>query len=142
MADIDKIIKEIRPSLRKVSPLTYYFTIGFGLFNVLVGLGLYQLNVLVKLKVVGIIPVRYWGIIFLIVGLLTLYFILTNNWKVSRNLTLIGVTIKSAWWLELFVTFLVNHSPFLLFIWSLLLYFQILVYIYFTPRVKQNELGR
>lgn len=142
MSDIDKIIKVIRPSLRKIAPQTYYFTLGFGTLNVLVGFALFMLYSLVKLELIGVIPVRLWGIIFFITGLSSLYFIVTNNYKISRGLALTWIVINSAWWLELVAGFITNHSPFILFIWSFLLYLQIINYIYFTPRVSRDELRR
>ncbi len=142
MSDVDKVIKVIRPSLRKIAPQTYWFIVGFGVFNILVGFALFMLYSLVKLVLLGVLPVRVWGVIFFVMGVASLYFALVNNWKMSRGVTLAWIVINSAWWLELIAGFIINHSPFVLFIWSFLLYLQIINFRHFTPRVSRNELRR
>lgn len=133
--NVDQTLKEIRPNLRMVAPQTFWFSVGFGLFNTVMGFALYNVNVLLKLKVVGIIPMRMWGMIFLLHGIVMLLSLVVNHWKITRSLHFIGVTIKTAWWLELLATFLSGGTPFLLYVWSLLLFLQVIVCIYFTPRL-------
>ncbi len=146
MTEIDKVIKIIRPSLRKVAPQTYWFTIGFGVFNILVGLLLISIPDLVKLELLGILTIKVWALVFILMGLATLIFLFKNNWKVSRWLTLLGVAVKAAWWLELLSVVITDQSPYMILVkslflvWSLLLYLQIFTYIYFTPRVSRDDL--
>jgi len=137
MSDITQTIKQIRPSLRDVAPHTFYFSIGFGIFNTLIGFALFNSTILYTLQLVGIIPIRMWALIFLFHGLAMLGSLVFNNWKTTRTLHAIGVFIKSAWWLELLAATITGRSAFLLYIWSLLLFLQIIVWIYFTPRVSR-----
>lgn len=138
MTSIEKTLSKIRPKLRHVSPTTFWFSAGFGVFNVLVGLGLFNAKILTVLKVAGVIPLKVWGVIFVVHGLLMIYSLAINNWTLSRSLNSVGIGIKTMWWLELLNEFIygTTRSPFLLIIWSLLLFFQIIVFIYFTPRVR------
>lgn len=137
MSNINQTIKEIRPSLRDVAPQTFWFTIGFGAFNTIIGIALYNVTILYSLKLVGVIPVKAWALIFLLHGLAMLGSLIFNNWKFTRLLHAVGVFIKSAWWLELLAVTITGRSAFLLYIWSLLLFLQIIVWIYFTPRVSR-----
>lgn len=138
MSSIERTLKNIRPSLRLAAPQTYWFSIGFGLFNVFVGLALYNLKILVTLNLVGIIPINVWGLIFLFHGVSILFSLFANNWKLTRYLNILGVAIKTAWWLELASITLIGRSPFLLYVWSLLLFFQVINCIYFMPRVRRE----
>lgn len=146
MTEVDKIIKIIRPSLRVVAPHTYWFTIGFGTFNLLVGIFLLGIPGLVKLELLSIFNIKVWAAIFLIMGLSSIYFILRNSWKVSRKLALVGVILKAAWWFELLSVIITDQSPYmvlvkaLFLVWSLLLYLQIFTYIYFTPKASRDDL--
>lgn len=148
MSDIDKVIKVIRPSLRVVAPLTYYFTIGFGTLNILIGLFLIFIVGGVRLELLGLISLNMWAVLFICMGMLTLYFLFINNWKVTRIFALIGVGVKAAWWLELLSVVITNNSKLiilvkaLLLLWSFLLYFQIFTYIHFSPRVPRDSLRR
>lgn len=138
MSNIDRTLKDMRPSLRLMAPQTFWFSVGFGLFNILVGLALYNLKILVSLNLVGVIPINVWGLIFFVHGIGILASLFTNNWKLTRYLNVFGVAIKGAWWLELASTTIAGRSPFLLYVWSLLLFFQVINCIYFMPRVHRE----
>jgi|ERR1043165_317250 H+/Cl- antiporter ClcA len=138
MSDIDRMVANIRPKLRHIAPQTFWFSVGFGVFNAIIGWSLYNLTILVNLRLVGIVPIRWWAAIFFVHGLSMLVSLAINNWKMTRALHFVGVLIKSAWWLELFAATIVGRTAFLLYIWSLLLFLQIVVCIYFTPRVNRD----
>lgn len=138
MTEIEKTIVNDYPKLRIIAPQSFWFSVIFGLFNVIIGLGLLTTTFLTKLIIVGIVPIRVWGAIFILHGFLMLYAVLVNGWKFSRSLHLVGVFIKSAWWLELLSeSFSGVGFPFVLFIWTTLLLLQFVVYIYFYPRVNR-----
>ena len=139
MTDIEKTIKQIRPSLRDVAPQTFWFSIGFSLFNIIIGFALYNLSILFTLNLVGIIPLKVWGLIFLTQGLIMSYSLVVNDWKLTRIMHAGGILMKSAWWLELVAVTISGRSAFLLYIWSLLLFLQIIVWIYFTPRISNVQ---
>lgn len=137
MSNIDKTIKDIRPSLRLAAPQTYWFTVGFGVFNILLGVAVFNTVALYALDLVNVIPVKMWGVIFAIHGIAMIGSLFINEWKITKALHYAGVAIKTAWWIALLSYAVSGHSPALLFIWSLLLYMQIIVIIYFTPRFKR-----
>lgn len=137
MSSINQTIKEIRPRLRDVAPQTFWFSIGFGLFNACIGFALYNISILVTLNLVGVIPLKIWGLIFIIHGLLMLGSLAINSWTFTRALHAVGVFIKTAWWLELLAVTISGRSAFLLYVWTLLLFLQIIVWIYFTPRIRR-----
>lgn len=139
MSSINQTLKEIRPSLRTIAPQTFWFSIGLGIFNSVVGVSLYNLSILISLQLVGIIPIKFWALIFLVHGVAMLGSLLSNNWKITRAMHLIGIAIKSAWWLELVAATITGRSPFLLYVWSLILFLQIIIWIYFTPRVGRAK---
>lgn len=142
MNSIDKTLHDLRPKLRIVAPHTFWFSLGFGIFNTVIGLALFNVKILVTLKVVGIISLKIWSIIFMVQGITMLHALATNNWNRAKALNLFGVFIKTAWWLELLAITLTGRSRFLLYIWTLLLFFQIIVCIYFTPKVTSDELRK
>lgn len=134
MSNIDQILKILRPSLRIVAPHSYWFSLVFGVFNVLVGASLLNVKILVKIKFIGIVPIKVWGLIFLVHGLFMLYFLAKNNWKMVKGLNFVGIGIKTTWWLGLLTLTIKGQSPFLLYVWSSLIAFQVIIVIYFTPR--------
>jgi hypothetical protein len=139
MTNIDRTLKRIRPRLRDVAPQTFWFSIGFGVFNAVVGLALYNISILYTLRLVGVIPLKAWGFIFMLHGIFLLGSLIVNNWSFTRSLHFFGVALKSAWWLELLAVTISGRSPFLLYVWSLLLFLQIIVCIFFTPRVNRDQ---
>jgi len=138
MSNIEKTLKQLRPSLRLVAPQTFWFSVGFGIFNIVIGLSLLMFKIFVTLQVVGIIPLTVWALIFFFHGISMLSSIIVNNWKLTRALNIVGVAIKTAWWLELIGITITGRSPFILYVWSLLLFLQIINCIYFMPRVSRD----
>lgn len=139
MSNIEKTLKYIRPNLKDVAPQTFWFSLGFGLFNLIIGLALINVKIFVTLEVVGIIPLSMWAVIFFVHGLGMLTYLVTNNWKTTRAMNIIGVAITTAWWLELVGVVIVGRSPFILYVWSLLLFLQVINCIYFMPRVDRDD---
>lgn len=141
MSEIDKVLSDIRPKLRHVSPMTFWFSTGFAIFNILIGVGLLKANILITLKVAGILSLKVWGLIFLILGILMVYSLAINSWSMIKSLNSLGIGLKLAWWIELLSQLIsgTSKTPFLLIIWSLLLFFQLVVFIYFTPEKENNE---
>lgn len=138
MSSIDQTLKDIRPKLRLAAPQTFWFSVGFGVFNVLVGAALLQVKILTALNVVGVIPLQVWGFIFLLHGIGLLASVFANDWKLTWYFNVMGIAMKTAWWLELLAITLTGRSPFLLYVWSLILYFQAINVKYFAPENKRG----
>lgn len=132
-------MKDIRPSLKSVAPLTAWNVRGFGILNTfLLGVGLYFLAPYIKsFHAVGTLPIRIWTFIFLIHGLFILGFLKTNNWRAIKTSLLIGCFIKIAWVLQFVSLSIQTPTPLILSLMGfgiLLLYIQIGTYINFTPK--------
>lgn len=137
MDNIDKVLRDIRPKLRVVAPLTYFISWGFAIFNVAISVPLYRINE-ESFLIVGVVSTKIWAAAFFVMGFLIMYALLKNKWKLDQNLMLLGVFLKSAWLMELIARTVNGKSFILVAIWSLLLYLQFVAYLYFTPVERNN----
>lgn len=150
-----KLIQEIRaarPHLKNVSPVSYWFIMLMGAFNLFIGLAfLFAINPNTDdpafRAVTSVIPFGTWSILFIIVGLIKLWAIAVNNWRASRWSLLMGVAIKSGWAVALIVrTFYQADNAFLAATWLALAIAQMTIYIYFLPptepRLPDGEVSR
>lgn len=142
MSSINKALRQVRPRLRIAAPLAFWASIGFGIFNILLGLGLMKTAILKTLTLVGIVPIKAWGLLFFIHGVAMLVSVYANSWTNIRTLHALGVGIKLTWWCELVSTVIVGFPPFILLIWTLLLYLQFLFYHYLFPQEKLHTGGK
>lgn len=143
MSDIKKILKQNRPALREVAPLTYATVIGFAIFNLTLALTYPEiLGRAPQLQTVAFINIRVWVVVFGIYGFTLLVHLAMNNWKHVKNDLLIGAVIKTAWFTQLLSIAIQSNSRFVAFatvIWGLLLYLKIFTYIFFTPRLGEGR---
>lgn len=140
MSSIDRTLKQIRPRLYSIAPHTFWFSVGFGTFNIVVGLSSLSNTIFKMVEISGLVPLDLWAAMFLLHGIALIVSLAINNWKFTKSLHFAGLFIKTGWWMELFI-FTLTHperSPFLLFAWSLLLFLQFIVCIYFTPKVESH----
>lgn len=139
-AETKVIKKRIRPSLKTVAPKSAYDVQLFGILDIGLAANLYFFAPRVKsFHLIGVLPLKTWGIIFFGLGLIFLYNLARNHWQAMKNALLLGCIIKCAFGLELFSMSLTNDRP--LVILLLLLAFGLMglqagTYIYFTPKVK------
>lgn len=147
-SEVAKEIKDARPSLRIVSPLAYWIILIFGVFNILLGTTLYlaldQKRFTASLIIVNdVFTFQFWGLLFVTIGLLKLFSLYRNNWKLARNTLLMGISVKAAWAIVLTIrTFVSPGTLFLDFIWVALALIQITTYIFFMPPNIQPPLHR
>jgi hypothetical protein len=130
---------DIRPKLRHLAPQTYWLSVSFALFNISIGTAVLDGLILYKIQLLGAIPMKAWGLIFLFHGFLMLASLLFNDWKSTRALHLIGVIMKSTWLFEALAATMAGQSAFPLFVWAFLDTIQIVVYLYFTPRLDRAK---
>lgn len=139
MSELEKQIRKARPSLRMVTPLAHWIITIFAYFNILLGLALFlaldQTRVSAPLLIVnGFFTYKFWGVVFILIGVLKLFALKTNNWKLSRKSLLVGVSIKAAWALALVVRSTTSPGTWLVtIIWVALAAIQITTYIFFMP---------
>lgn len=140
MREIDRKLKELRPSLRHVAPLTFFNSVGFALFNLVTGI-LFFFFPVTNFVIVGIISLKLWAILFASLGLVFLFALWSNNWQVTRRMHLLGIFVKTAWLMELVARLPTRGYAglVLVFVWGLLIYLQFITYVYFTPVKRRDD---
>lgn len=149
MTTIEKQIQKARPLLKTVTPLAHWIITIFAYFNILLGISLFfavdQSKITASLIIVNdIFSYRFWGVIFIAIGVLKIFALKTNNWDLSRKSLLVGVSIKAAWALALIIRSLTSPGTWLVtLIWFALAAIQIVTFIFFMPPAvatnKQEE---
>lgn len=121
-----------KPKLRLRAPLIYYLSLGYFPVYVLIGLSLW-LSVVRRLPYVIVQPpfdTRFWGVVFITLGVLTGISLLSNHWKFIRWVLIVGLFIKALWFYALLLQ-IGNGGLGIIAIWSFLAYAQLLTVIYF-----------
>lgn len=139
MTTLEKQIKQARPSLKVVTPLVHWVITIYAYFNIIFGLSLFfaidQTKISASLLIVNdIFSYKFWGVIFIAIGIIKLFALKTNNWDLSRKSLLLGVSIKAAWAVALIVRSLTSPGTFLVsIIWVALAAIQVVTFIFFMP---------
>lgn len=139
MTNIEKQIQKARPLLKTVTPLAHWIITIFAYFNILLGISLFfaidESKISAPLIIINdIFSYKFWGFVFIAVGVLKLFALKTNNWDLSRKSLLVGVSIKAAWALALIIRSITSPGTFLVtIIWFALAAIQIVTFIYFMP---------
>lgn len=134
-----KQLREARPNLRAVSPMSFWFILIMGAFNLFIGTAFMfaldpDTNDPTFRAVTQFIPFGVWGALFFILGVLKLWSLKINSWKMARYTLLVGVMMKSSWAIALTIrTFIQPDNAFLNATWLALAFTQMVCYIYFLP---------
>jgi hypothetical protein len=137
--DLEKAIKIARPNLKVVTPLAHAILSIYALFNIALGisfiLALDQARITAPLLIVNdIFTYDFWGFVFVSIGILKIYSIKTNTWKLSRQTLLVGVATKATWAIALIVRSITSPGTWLVTImWLALALIQIATFIFFMP---------
>lgn len=143
---LEKELQHARPSLRSVSPLGWWTVLIMGLFNLVLGTSLLtaidQSRITASLLIVNeVLTYQFWGIVFIVLGLIKLYSLAVNNWKLARSSLFIGVSVKAAWMVALTIRTLVSPGTvFLNLLWVTVALLQMGAYIWFLPPAEKVEL--
>lgn len=143
--ELKKQIANARPSLKMVSPVSYWFIMLMGLFNLFIGTAfMFALDPdtddATFRAITQFIPFGVWGILFFTLGVAKLYSLFTNNWILARYTLLTGVIFKSGWGVALTIrTFDQPDNAFLNATWIALAITQIICYIYFLPPTEPHK---
>lgn len=133
MQEIKQQIKELRPSLRQVAPLSWYIVLGFAVLNIVLGLSLIKLPV----KNIAIIsqytPSWLYGATFTLLGLTMVWGMIRNNWKLMRRTMAAGLLLKAVFLYALILILLHGGDPYVLSLWLFLTYIQAMAYVFFVP---------
>lgn len=139
MTTLEKQILKARPSLKVVTPLAFWIIVVYAVFNILLGISLFfaidQTKITASLIIVNdFFTYRFWGIVFIAIGILKLIALKTNNWSLSRKSLLVGVSIKAAWALALIFRSITSPGTWLVtIIWLALSAIQVITFIFFMP---------
>lgn len=141
-------LEEARPSLRLVSPLTYWIIFILGILNIILGLAfafaLEAGSLDSTLRSVSlVVPIWAWAILFTFLGLAKLYALTSNDWRLARYSLLGGVMLKSGWAVALvFRSLEVPSNIFLTATWITISVIQIIAYIHFLPPTEMRFTNR
>lgn len=143
MNNLKQTIREIRPSLRIVAPMTYYTILSYSIATIIlcVNFQLVQREV-PEMRVIGIFDIRMWAIIFASYSVFMLMFLSLNEWKMIKKLLIIGILLKVFFLLQLLSVAITNSSAIVLssmITWSFFAYMQFLNYKYFTPKRENHD---
>ncbi len=146
---VKKELRVARPRLKLVSPLAHTVVMIFGLFNLFLGISLLLAidhnRVTSPLIIVNdVFSFRFWGIVFILLGIIKLLTLRLNSWSASRKSLLLGVAVKSAWAFAFIIRSTTNSGTWIVTIlWVALAAIQIAAFIYFMPpSVASNKQPR
>ena len=137
-------LREARPSLRMVTPQSFWFVAAMGVFNILLGLtlmfGIDKSRLSASLIIVNeFTSYAFWGVLFITLGVLKLYSLYSNNWWLSRKTLIFGVSIKAMWSVALiFRIFISPGTVFITLCWLCIAALQMICYIFFMPPNVSN----
>lgn len=139
MTSLEKQIQKARPGLRVVSPSSWWTVLIMGVFNIFLGLSFLflvdQTRFSASLLIVNdVLTFRFWGIVFVALGLVKLYALYSNNWNMARKSLFFGVSVKAAWMVALTVRTLISPGTFFLnLLWVTIALLQMGAYVWFLP---------
>lgn len=136
-------IKQARPPLYTIAPLTFSICWGYAIVNLLLGVGLFLLyKPAVPIAVANILSYQWWGITFFTIGAISVWSLTRNEWHTTRNLLLIGLIAKSIWAIALVIRCFVEPQTIIItIVWLFFAYIQAVTYIYFTPKINGESTG-
>lgn len=124
----------------KLNPWIHNTLIGFGVFNIAIGITLFFWYPLVPLTIISpLIRQSIWATIFLLSGLVTLFGLLTNKFRLLRTMMIIGLFIKGLWEIGLLFRIRNGGTIYLAELWGMIAYLQLLGVIYFRPEVQNGK---
>lgn len=140
MQQVKQKIKELRPPLRVVAPMSFYICVGFAILNLVLGITLVNTPESGGLAIVGkYTPIWAYGVLFIALGVLGAWTLYKNNWRWIRRTLILGMLYKSIWFYALLAVWLKGGSPAILSLWLFLIYVQAMTYIFFIPTHPKKE---
>lgn len=132
-------IRNARPSLRLVSPMSYWFILLMGVFNIILGASLFLTldagRVSAPLIIVNdFLSYQFWGALFFLLGVFKIGTLRFNSWKWARRSLIFGVSVKATWMVALIIRVLTSPGTiFLSLLWVTVALTQMICYIFFLP---------
>lgn len=136
-------MKNNTPLLKVAEPIVSKLVLGFGIFNLLLGAGLFSLTArtLNFFIINDVFNEKFWGSLFFIIGLVFLVSYIVNSWSVMRFMLVFGFTLKVFWLLALGVRQLeeLNTNVFLLLFFTFVAFTQFVVYLHFPDKIEVEK---
>ena len=123
----------------KLHPWIHYILLGFGVFNLMIGITLFFWYPKVPLSVVSpLIPQDVWASIFLLSGLVFMFGLLRGLLPLLRSMMVFGLFIKIMW--EIGLLFRLHDGTGILSVelWGMIAYLQLLAVVFFSPKKDQG----
>lgn len=136
MTNINKKLKNARPRLFTIAPLTTSVCWGFSIVNIVIGLAMIIIykGTIAPIPIADVLSYRLWGAVFLSMGLFGAISLIRNNWRITRWVQLLGILVKSIWLIALIVRcFYYPQTVLITAVWFFFAYIQAMVYIFFIP---------
>lgn len=139
MSNLKHQLRKARPSLKMVSPLAHWTVMIMAVFNILLGASLLLLIDQNRLSapliiVNSLFTYKFWGIVFITIGVMKIYALLSNRWGLARLTLMLGVSVKAAWAVALIIRILVSPGTFFItLLWCTIALLQMGAYIWFLP---------
>lgn len=134
-------LKNARPQLKQIAPLTYSICWGYVVVNILIGIGMFFFYATtIPLAVANILSYQVWGVLFLATGIVSGCALLKNEWRTTRSLLLAGLTLKAIWAIALIIRCLSSPQTILItVVWLFFAYVQAVTYIYFLSKNPEQK---
>lgn len=143
MQSFDRKLRNLRPPLRAIAPLTFWICVGFAWTNIAVWWLLSHVTqTAVKNNPVPIVgetffTFTHWGIWFLFLGLAMIVALAINSWRSVRNVLIAGLASKLIWAYALIYMILHGYPVWAtLIMWAFLAWVQAWTIIYFAPKAE------
>lgn len=139
MSTISQKIKQVRPKLRVISPISAAGIAGFAVFNCVLGTALaFEQARTVEFFIVNeVFSYQVWGGMFVTLGLYMGISLLINSWRNMRWSLLIAIFLKLWWFMALVAREFIqdgNNNLMLIIMWSFITYLQLVLYVNFIPK--------
>jgi len=137
--ELKAALRIARPNLKTVSPLTYWVMLVMSMFNLLFGASLFIAFDTYRLSpplliVNDFFNFKFWGIVFMAIGIMKIYSLWKNDWDLSRHSLMVGVAVKAMWAVALVIRALTSPGTLLVaLLWISLAAIQMGTYIWFMP---------
>lgn len=128
------------PPYRKIVPWVYWSCWCFAIINLFfLSPGFFIGAGATGLALVSIPPQTVWGVVFIFLGILMGYALLSNRWKFIKRIIVAGLFLKSLFAWGLVLTLPTSYkNPGVIGIWLGLMCWQALCIIYFTPEIRDG----
>lgn len=140
-----KTIKQLRPRLRTVAPLTFWICVGYALVNFAIAFILFAIpNSTVQEAVIPIVNeimnFQAWGVLFGLTSLAFTYGLIRNNWMLLKRTLTFALVMKLIWTYALVYLIVMGKEEYALAaLWAFLSWVQAWTIVFFVPTIADSR---